>query len=113
MECGADDTLVRRGRRKESAKRLEKQALAAENAGAAQNGVAFGHGVSVTTPRSNAVLASDPDDVVSATRRNLEEAGFPVRYTPTRNDNDHHTVQMPKPVTDEVAARFNAVLQRI
>lgn len=112
MECGPDDTLVRRGKRKESAQRLAKQATAAEYAGDAQNGVPFGHGVSVTTPRSNLLLATDPEDAVSATRRMFEDAGFPVRHTPTLKDPDHHTVELPKPVTDEVASRFNDVLKR-
>lgn len=55
---------------------------------------------------------SDPGDAVSATRRSLEEAGFEVRHTPTQKDADHHTVQLPKPVTDEIAARFNEVFGR-
>jgi hypothetical protein len=80
---GPEDTLVRRGTSPESARRLETQATAAENAGTAQNGVPFGHGVSVTTPESNARLAKDPADAVSATRRALEDAGFEVRHTPS------------------------------
>ena len=31
---------------------------------------------------------------------------------PTTNDNDHHSVQLPKPVTAEVAERFNTILGR-
>jgi hypothetical protein len=62
---------------------LAKQAAAAEKAGVAQNGMPFGHGVSVSTPQSNAVLATDPADAATASRRKLEEAGFEVRYTPT------------------------------
>jgi hypothetical protein len=112
MECGPDDTLIHRGRSRESAQRLAKQASAAENAGAAQNGIPFGHGVSVTSPTSNALLAKDPDDATSATRIMFEDAGFAVRHTPTNRDPDHHTVQLPKPVTDEVADRFNDVLKR-
>jgi hypothetical protein len=100
---GPDDILVRRGRSRESAKRLAKHAAMAENGGSAQNGVSYGHGVSVTTPESNARLASDPSDAVAATRRALEDAGFEVRHTPTRKDSHHHTVQLPKPVTDAVA----------
>jgi hypothetical protein len=105
MECGPDDLLVRRGRSRESAQRLARQAEAAEQHG-------FGHGVSVTTPEANARLARDPTDAVWATRKAFEQAGFPVRYTPTRNDPNHHTVLLPKPVTDEVAAAFNGILGR-
>jgi hypothetical protein len=110
--AGRDDVLVRRGTAKESAARLGRQAAAAEKGGAASNGVPYGHGVSVSSPESNQALARNPDDAVGATRREFEEAGFEVRYTPTANDADHHTIILPKPVTDEVAARFNAVLQR-
>jgi hypothetical protein len=112
MESGPDDILVRRGKNKESAQRLAKQAAAAEQAGSARNGVPFGHGVSVTSPEANARLAIDPDDASRATRLEVENAGFEVRHTPTARDPDHHTVQLPKPVTEEVAARFNAVLGR-
>jgi hypothetical protein len=107
-----EDTLVRRGASPETARRLGNQAAAAENAGTAQNGVPFGHGVSVTTPESNARLARDPTDAASATRRALEEAGFEVRHTPTRADPNHHTVQLPKPVTDVTADLFNSVFGR-
>lgn len=110
--AGPDDVLVRRGIRWESTRRLAAQAAAAERAGTATNGVAYGHGVSLTSPESNHRLARDPADTVGAVRKAYEEAGFPVRYTPTRNDSDHHTVELPNPVTDEVAARFNAILGR-
>jgi hypothetical protein len=107
-----DDLLVRRGVAWESAQRLARQAALAESAGAATNGVLFGHGISLTSPEANQRLARDPSDAVQAARRAFEAAGFEVRYTPTRNDSDHHTAQLPKPVTDEVATRFNAVLGR-
>jgi hypothetical protein len=81
--------------------------------GTATNGVPYGHGVSVTSPDANQALARDPSDAVDATRRAFEEAGFEVRYTPTRRDSDHHTVQLPKPVNEEVATRFNTVLRRV
>jgi hypothetical protein len=42
----------------------------------------------------------------------LERAGFDIRYTPTSNDVDHHTVQLPDPVTEQVAIRFNLALGR-
>jgi hypothetical protein len=107
-----DDVLVRRGVAWESALRLARLAALAEAAGAATSGVPFGHGVSVTSPDANQRLARDPADAVRATRRAFEAAGFAVRYTPTRADTDHHTVDIPKPVTGDVAARFNAVLGR-
>jgi hypothetical protein len=107
-----DDLLVRRGVAWESAQRLARQAALAEAAGTATNGVSFGHGVSLTSPEANQRLARDPSDAVQAIRRAFEAAGFEVRYTPTNNDSEHHTVLLPKPVTDEVAARFNAVLGR-
>src|SRR5438132_14075675 len=110
MEKGPEDPLVRRGISWESAKRLAAQAALAENAGTATNGVPFGHGVSVTSPEANVSLARDPADAVQATRKAFEEAGFEVRYTPTRKDMDHHTVQLPKPVTEETATRFNLML---
>jgi hypothetical protein len=110
---GSEELLVRRGRSPESARRLEAQATAAEMAGTAQNGVSYGHGVSVTSPASNARLARDPADAVSARRRELEDAGFEVRHTPTRADPDHHTVQLPKPVTSGVADIFNSLFGRI
>jgi hypothetical protein len=107
-----DDVLVRRGVSWESAQRLERQAAAAAQGGVAQNGVPFGHGVSVTSPTSNQRLARDPLDAVQATRKAFEDAGFEVRHTPTRSDPDHHTVVLPEPVTDAVAVLFNALLGR-
>jgi hypothetical protein len=109
----AGDVLVRRGKSWESAKRLGSQAALAEQAGAAVNGVCYGHGVSVTSPEANERLARDPQDAVSATRKQFEDAAFEVRYTPTRNDTDHHTVILPKPVTDEATTRLNTILGRI
>lgn len=100
-----DDLLVRRGVSWESAARLARWAEKAERAG-------LGHGVSVTSPEANQQLAQNPNDAVQATRRAIEEAGFEVRYTPSRPDSDHHTVMLPKPVTAEVATRFNTVLGR-
>jgi hypothetical protein len=101
-----EEVLVRRGTGPESARRLNSLATRARGAG-------FGHGVSVTSVAANQNLARDPHDYSSATRRAFEEAGFSVIYTPTRADTDHHTVILPEPVTDEVAARFNAVLRRM
>lgn len=112
---GADGEhpLVRRGVSWESAGRLAAQAALAERGGSAINGIPYGHGVSVTSPESNLMLARDPNDAVSALRRVFDLSGFLVRYTPTRRDPDHHTVQLPRPVTDSVAVAFNAVLSRV
>lgn len=76
------------------------------------NGVPYGHGVSVTSPEANQQLARDPNDSVQATRKAFEDAGFEVRYTPTTHDSDHHTVQLPKPVTGDIARLFNTILGR-
>lgn len=103
--AGPDDTLARQGTSWESASRLQRQSEAAEANG-------FGHGVSVTTPESNARLSRNPADASSATRREFEEAGFPVHHTPTARDPNHHTVELPDPVTPEDARRFNEILGR-
>lgn len=110
--AGPNDVLVRRGQHWESARRLAMQASLAEQAGVAVNGTPFGHGVSVTSFESNRLLARDPHDASRALRKDFEEAGFFVRYTPGKKDHDHHTIQLPKPVTEEVAARFNTILGR-
>jgi hypothetical protein len=49
------------------------------------------HGVSVTTPESNLKLSRDPEDAVTATRQQIEEAGFGLVHTPTYKDDFHHT----------------------
>jgi hypothetical protein len=104
--AAAEDLLAWRGRDWESVQRLASQAARAEAVG-------LGHGVSLTSPHSNARLSRDPTDAVTAMRSSFEEAGFTVVYSPTRNDSDHHTVLLPKPVTEDVARRFNTVLGRI
>jgi hypothetical protein len=106
------DLLVRRGRSWESASRLGGQAARAEQAGLAENGIPFGHGISVSSPEANQQHARDPNDAVMATREAFEKAGFEVRYTPTKTDTDHHTIILPKPVTKAVATLFNTVLGR-
>jgi hypothetical protein len=111
--AGPNDLLVRRGKNWESASRLADQAARAELGGAALNGVLYGHGVSVSSPEGNQLTARDPSDAVQATRQAFEEAGFEVRYTPTRTASDHHTVQLPDPVTEEAAALFNTILGRV
>jgi hypothetical protein len=88
---------------------LERQAQAAEAQG-------FPHGVSVTSSEGNVRLAErlgrDPADAASATRGQVEDAGFRLEPTPTRNDPDHHTLVLPQPVTREVADTFNRVFGR-
>jgi hypothetical protein len=101
-----DDFLVRRGKKRESRVRLAKQASLAEQAG-------FGHGVSLTSPEANSLLAKDPQDAVQALRRTFEAAGFEVRYTPTKADADHHTVMLSNPLTDAAADLFNTILGRV
>lgn len=110
--AAADDPLVRRGAFWESARRLARHAARAEQGGVAINGVPYGHGLSMSSPEANLQLATDPGDAVQATRRAFEAAGFEVRYTPTTHDHDHHTVQLPKPVTDAIAVLFNTILGR-
>jgi len=109
---GGEDIFVRRGTSFETATRLEKQAMAAEKAGVARNGTPYGHGVSVTTPESNARLARDPADASYATRSALKDEGFEVRHTPTAADPMHHTVQLPAPVTPQAAGLFNRIFGR-
>lgn len=103
--CTPDTDFVRRGTSWESTGRLENQAGAAEAAG-------FPHGVSVTTPESNARLSTNPLDAVMATKERIEEEGFSLVFTPTRNDPNHHTLALPKPVTSGVAGIFNRLFGR-
>ena len=95
-----DKVVYRLGDSAESASRLgRKSAEAEEKIGH--------HGVSVSTEKPppgtpcSSALCSD-----------LEARGFKVRPTPTRNDPNHHTVILPKPVTREVADDFNQAFGR-
>jgi len=99
------DVLVRQGRSWESVSRLSKKASEAE-------GAEFPHGVSVTSLESNERLSRNPADSSSARKQAFLAAGFSVHPTPTRRDPDHHTVELPKPVTEEIARKFNQVLSR-
>jgi len=94
-----DETLYRRGEDKESAARLGRKAAEAE----AQIGI---HGVSTST------TPPKPGEQVSAASRSDVETVFPVEDTPTRNDPNHKTVVLPKPVTPQVAADFNRLFGR-
>ena len=112
-----NDVLIRRGRDWESTTRLAKQCEAAEKAGAGLNEISFGYGVSVTTSmQSNFNLAKrfgrDPEDFSTGVRSLFTDAGFEVRDTPVKNDKYHKTVVFPKPVTPEMASKFNQLLGR-
>ncbi|AWM41117.1 hypothetical protein GobsT_02750 [Gemmata obscuriglobus] len=93
----ADEQLKRFGTTAESAERLAQQAAAAET-------VLGIHGVSVTARDTNAPAGVAP--------RSEVEKHFPVHNTPSRRDPQHRTVELPKPVTPEVADRFNRLFGR-
>ena len=92
------EILKRLGTSRESVTRLANRAVEAERA----IGI---HGVSVT--------AGPESRPHSRALRLVVEALFRVHDTPTRNDPLHRTVELPKPVTKEVADRFNRVFGRI
>ena len=97
MSSGGDEVLKRLGTSRESAARLARKAADAE----ATIGV---HGVSVT-----AGAAMGP---ATAASRGDVGRHFRVHDTPTRADPLHHTIELPKPVTPEVAALFNQIFGR-
>jgi hypothetical protein len=81
----------------ESATRLARKAAEAE--------VVLGiHGVSVT--------AGDETRPHSRAMKERVEESFRVHLTPTRNDPFHRKVELPKPVTRDVADRFNRIFGR-
>jgi hypothetical protein len=91
------EVLKRLGTSRESPTRLARKASEAEDA----IGI---HGVSVTAgeeirPHSRAI-------------RRAVEASFSVHDTPTRSDRLHRTVELPKPVTHEIADQFNRIFGR-
>jgi hypothetical protein len=92
-----DESLKRFGLAPESADRLAEQAAAAE----AVLGV---HGVSVT--------ARDTTAPAGVAARSAVEKRFRVHDTPSRRDPLHRTVELPKPVTAEVADEFNRLFGR-
>ena len=108
----SEGIMVRRGKGRESINRLSKRAAEAASGGSARNGVLYGYGVSVTSEKSNQKLSKDPLDISVATRAAFESVGFQLRYTPTKNDCDHHTVQLPQPLTDTEVQKFNKALGR-
>ncbi|MBV2154928.1 RHS repeat-associated core domain-containing protein [Kitasatospora sp. SUK 42] len=103
--CSMDDVFVRRGTSWESTGRLERMASEAEATGR------LPYGVSVTVPESNAALSNNPADASTATKGAIV-AHFELRYTPTRADNMHHTVVLPKPVQAEAQGAFNRAFGR-
>jgi hypothetical protein len=91
------EELKRFGLDPESAEQLAGQAAAAE----AKIGV---HGVSVTARDTNAPAGR-------AQRAEVEKR-FRVHDTPSRRDPLHRTVELPKPVTPDVADAFNRLFGR-
>jgi hypothetical protein len=89
--------LSRLGTSKESAARLGRKAAEAEEA----LGI---HGVSATEGSTSGA--------VSQAERAAVEEHFPVHDTPTRADPLHRTVELPKPVTKQVADLFNRLFGR-
>ncbi|HMB03791.1 MAG TPA: hypothetical protein VKP69_08630 [Isosphaeraceae bacterium] len=91
------ESLKRLGTTPESAARLARKAAEAER-------VIEIHGVSVT--------AGTPIGPASTADREAVEQSFTVHDTPTRSDPWHRAVELPKPVTREVADRFNQLFGR-
>ncbi|HEY3790039.1 MAG TPA: hypothetical protein VGL71_14360, partial [Urbifossiella sp.] len=93
----ADEILKRFGADPESAEKLAGDS--------AQGETILGiHGVSVTARETTA-----PSGIAS--RAELERH-FAVHDTLSRRDRRHRTVELPKPVTSEVAERFNRLFGR-
>ena len=97
MSDSSDEELTRFGSDPETASELAGRAAQAE----AILGI---HGVSVTA-RPTAAPGG------RAKRADVEQH-FRMHNTRTRRDKLHRTVELPKPVTDEVAERFNRVFGR-
>jgi hypothetical protein len=92
-----DEILKRFGTDPESVEKLAADAARA----AAVLGI---HGVSATVRDTTAPAGR-------ATRSDVE-AHFPVHNTPSRRDPGHRTVELPQPVTPEVADLFNRLFGR-
>jgi hypothetical protein len=95
----ADTRLYRIGISKESVNRLEKKSIEAEES---KIGI---HGVSASENQRPNMASS------SASRQSLEKH-FKVHNTPTRDIPDHVTIELPKPVTKEIADLFNELFER-
>jgi hypothetical protein len=91
----ADEILTRFGKAAESAQKLGEDAARAD----AVLGI---HGVSVT--------ARPPKRPAPCASRSIVEKHFRVHNT--GNDPLHRTVELPKPVTQEVADLFNSLFGR-
>lgn len=92
-----EETLSRLGTSTESAARLGRKAAEAEE----KIGI---HGVSATA-------GTPTGEASSASRSSLEEF-FKVHNTGTRSDPLHRTIELPKPVTNPIAERFNRIFGR-
>ncbi|MEO6810424.1 MAG: hypothetical protein ABI353_15020 [Isosphaeraceae bacterium] len=91
------EVLKRLGTSRESAARLGRKA--------GESGAALGiHGVSVT--------AGAPADPALSAARKVVESYFPVHDTPTHAVSQHKTVELPEPVTEDVADLFNQLFGR-
>lgn len=95
--AGRAGSLFRFGKQAETVEKLAIDAAREEARG-------FGHGVSTTTRRPTRTPAS-------AANREAVEAEFRVHQTGA--DKAHHTVILPKPVTQEIANLFNRLFNRI
>ena len=93
----AEEVLKRFGTDPETAEKLTSAAAAA----AAVIGI---HGVSVTARETKAPAGR-------ANRSDIEQH-FTVHNTPSRRDPLHRTVELPQPVTTEVAELFNRLFGR-
>lgn len=93
----ADEILKRFGTEPESAERLAAHAITAE-------AVLRIHGVSVTARATTAPAGR-------ASRADVEQV-FRVHDTPSRRDPLHRTVELPRPVTPDVADTFNRLFGR-
>jgi hypothetical protein len=91
------ERLKRRGNSWESKSRLMRKAEEAERL----IGI---HGVSVT--------AGMVKGACSEADRHVIAQHFVVHDTPTRSDRLHRTVELPKPLTDEVVETFNRLFGR-
>ena len=97
---GSEKVVYRLGADKESASRLARKSAEAEAAG-------FPHGVSVSTTKPPPGTPCS-----SASCSALEARGLKVHHTKTGRDSNHHTVELPKPVTREAADAFNQAFGR-
>ena len=92
----ACESLTRYAGGKESATRLGR--LAQESL---ENAEEMIHGISTTAGEVN------PERASSTLARDVVEQNFPVHDTPTGADPLHRTVELPNPVTPEVAKAWN------